>query len=172
MRQRRWLEALKDYDSKMFYHPAKANIVADALSRKYWEHETDPEEVVGQLSQQFAIVQIDEVMTGGPPIMAAFVVEPMRVDRIRMEPEDDLELRDLRNKARQGETYGFYLTAGGTLKTSSGKTVIPSDAELRRDILDEAHQKRYTVHQTITRCIKIWRRNFGGAAWRRILQSM
>jgi len=156
MRQRRWLEALKDYDSKMFYHPAKANIVADALSRKYWEHETDPEEVVGQLSQQFAIVQIDEVMTGGPPIMAAFVVEPMRVDRIRMEPE----------------TYGFYLTAGGTLKTSSGKTVIPSDAELRRDILDEAHQKRYTVHQTITRCIKIWRRNFGGAAWRRILQSM
>jgi hypothetical protein len=91
-------------------------------------------------------VQIDEVMTGGPPIMAAFVVEPMRVDRIRMEPEDDLELRDLRNKARQGETYGFYLTAGGTLKTSSGKTVIPSDAELRRDILDEAHQTQYTVH--------------------------
>jgi hypothetical protein len=34
MRQRRWLEVLKDYDSKMFCHPAKANVVADALSRK------------------------------------------------------------------------------------------------------------------------------------------
>lgn len=32
------------------------------------------------------------------------------------------------------------------LKTSSGRTVIPNDAELRKDILDDAHQTRYTVH--------------------------
>lgn len=64
MRQRRWLEVLKDYDSQMFYHPAKANVVVDTLSRKYREDEADPEEIVSQLSQQFAVVQIDEVMTG------------------------------------------------------------------------------------------------------------
>ncbi|MCI40267.1 hypothetical protein A2U01_0061500, partial [Trifolium medium] len=34
MRQRRWLEFLKDYDFKLSYHPRKANMVADALSRK------------------------------------------------------------------------------------------------------------------------------------------
>jgi hypothetical protein len=44
------------------------------------------------LSQQFAVVQIDEVMIGGPPIMAALVVESMSDDRIRMAQEDDLEL--------------------------------------------------------------------------------
>ena len=35
MRQRRWLELLKDYDCEILYHPGKANVVADALSRKY-----------------------------------------------------------------------------------------------------------------------------------------
>jgi len=34
MRQRRWLELLKDYDCNIMYHPEKANKVADALSRK------------------------------------------------------------------------------------------------------------------------------------------
>jgi hypothetical protein len=34
MRQRRWLELIKDYDLEVHYHPRKANVVADALSRK------------------------------------------------------------------------------------------------------------------------------------------
>ena len=34
LRQRRWLELLKDYDMTILYHPGKANVVAGALSRK------------------------------------------------------------------------------------------------------------------------------------------
>ena len=34
MRQRRWMEFLEDYDFTLHYHPDKANVVADALSRK------------------------------------------------------------------------------------------------------------------------------------------
>ncbi|GKE52152.1 putative reverse transcriptase domain-containing protein, partial [Tanacetum coccineum] len=34
MRQRRWLELLSDYDCEICYHPRKANLVTDALSRK------------------------------------------------------------------------------------------------------------------------------------------
>ncbi|KAH0670724.1 hypothetical protein KY285_025700 [Solanum tuberosum] len=35
LRQRSWLELLKDYDMSVLYHPGKANVVADALSRLY-----------------------------------------------------------------------------------------------------------------------------------------
>jgi hypothetical protein len=34
LRKRRWLELIKDYNLEIDYHPGKANVVADALSRK------------------------------------------------------------------------------------------------------------------------------------------
>ena len=36
MRQRRWMEFLQDYDFTLHYHPDKANVVANAISRKSW----------------------------------------------------------------------------------------------------------------------------------------
>jgi hypothetical protein len=39
LRQRRWLELIKDYDLNIHYHPGKANVVADALNHKhYWNN--------------------------------------------------------------------------------------------------------------------------------------
>ena len=37
LRQRRWIELLKDYDCTIEYHPGKANVVTDALSQKMVE---------------------------------------------------------------------------------------------------------------------------------------
>ena len=42
MRQRRWLELIKDYNFEVHYHPRKANVVADALSRKSYQVEEIP----------------------------------------------------------------------------------------------------------------------------------
>ena len=41
MRQRRWLELIKDYNLEVHYHPGKANVVANALSRK--SHQVEEE---------------------------------------------------------------------------------------------------------------------------------
>nr|CAH66252.1 OSIGBa0139I12.1 [Oryza sativa] len=45
MRQRRWLELIKDYDMELHYHPGKANVVADALSRKSYCNMSDNKEL-------------------------------------------------------------------------------------------------------------------------------
>ena len=42
MRQRRWLELIKDYNLEVHYHPGKANVVADALSQKSHQAEETP----------------------------------------------------------------------------------------------------------------------------------
>ncbi|WMV13690.1 hypothetical protein MTR67_007075 [Solanum verrucosum] len=56
LRQRRWLDFLKDYDMGMYYHPGKANVVADALSRKSMgsvEHEVMRYSKKGKLSPRY-----------------------------------------------------------------------------------------------------------------------
>ena len=40
LRQRRWLELIKDYDLEIYYHLGKANVVVDALSRKSYVNAT------------------------------------------------------------------------------------------------------------------------------------
>jgi hypothetical protein len=45
-------------------------------------------------------------------------------------------------KASQGKAPGFHFTEDDLLRTGDAKTVIPNDAELRRDILNEAHKTR------------------------------
>ena len=58
MRQRRWMEFLKDYDFTLHYHPGKANVVADALSRKSLASIASREwrmlETVGQFGIQYS----------------------------------------------------------------------------------------------------------------------
>ncbi|KAK9166335.1 hypothetical protein Scep_001526 [Stephania cephalantha] len=53
MRQRRWLELLKDYDFSIEYQPGKANVVADALSKRG----SDSETVVCQMMYEYGLLE-------------------------------------------------------------------------------------------------------------------
>ena len=53
MRQRRWLELIKDYDLEVHYHPGKANVVANALSRKSYANEVQVTSMSSELCAEF-----------------------------------------------------------------------------------------------------------------------
>jgi hypothetical protein len=160
MRQRRWLELIKDYDSQVFYHPGKANVVADALSRKSRDAEAETATTIDELAQQFSVVQINNTLTGESPTLAALVVQPLTRERIRIAQENDEELRELIAKARNGEASEFQITSEGVLKTKDGRTIVPNHAELRREILNEAHQTQYTIHPRNTKMYQDLKKKF------------
>jgi hypothetical protein len=53
LRQRRWLELMKDYDLEINYHPGKANVVADALSHKSYVSQLVVDSMLFELCEEF-----------------------------------------------------------------------------------------------------------------------
>jgi LEA14-like dessication related protein len=72
------------------------------------------------LTQQFAVVQINNMLTSESPTLAALVVQPLTKERIRLTQENDDELKELTKEARNGETLKFQITFEGVLKTKDG----------------------------------------------------
>jgi hypothetical protein len=64
LRQRRWLELIKDYDLEVHYHPGKANVVADALSRKSHCNHLRMEGMVPELREEIAQLNLHIVLRG------------------------------------------------------------------------------------------------------------
>jgi hypothetical protein len=100
------------------------------------------------------------VLTSESPILAALVVQPLTPTRIKQVQEDDLDLQELIEEAKRGEASGFYIANDGVLKTKDDRTVVPNDADLRREILDETHHTRYTIHPGNTKMYQDLKKNF------------
>ena len=80
LRQRRWLELIKDYDMGIHYHPGKANVVADALSRKAHCNALLLKELQPTILKEFQRLNLGLVEPGS---LAALVVQPTLVDLIK-----------------------------------------------------------------------------------------
>ncbi|KAL8146992.1 hypothetical protein AgCh_004637 [Apium graveolens] len=126
MRQRRWLELIKDYDCSINYHPGKANVVADALSRK---------ERLNMMATPKELSE--EIKKFGLELCDCGIVEEEEV----MEKEKN---------QLTGEEIGTQRDEQGILRFSS-RIWIPHVPELKNEILQEAHNSRFSIHPGSTK---------------------
>jgi hypothetical protein len=92
MRQRRWLELIKDYDLEVHYHSGKANVVADALSRKRCNYATlEPNNET--LCEEMRKLNLELVEHGN---LHAFSIESPLHERIAMAQLSDEEVQKIK----------------------------------------------------------------------------
>ena len=101
MRQRRWLELIKDYDLTINYTPEKANVVADALSRKVTCNPLMEQGIPNELRREIERSQIE--IWDGPElnsIMAMDIVGEINMDLkasiISQQEEDEFIAEEIR----------------------------------------------------------------------------
>ncbi|KAI3773280.1 hypothetical protein L1987_47805 [Smallanthus sonchifolius] len=120
MRQRLWMEVLNDYDCEICYHEGKANVVADALSKK--EHE--------KLKRVRALrlnLQIDHIT------------------RIKESQQMALKEPNLEKEGLGGMIEQLVKGDDEILRMNK-RIWIPIYVNIREKILEEAHKSKYTMH--------------------------
>ena len=145
MRQCRWMKFLEDYDFTLHYHPGKANVVADALSRKSREalasiasREWRMLEIVGQSRLQYR-----EKAQG---TLGSLVATPSLLSRVIESQGQDAEIVSIRDRVQLGTgDEGWIVNADGSLRYR-GRVVVPQLIDLREEILREFQYSRFAVH--------------------------
>jgi hypothetical protein len=142
MRQRRWLELVKDYDLEIHYHPGKANVVADALRRKSYINMAVAFQMPQELCEEFEQLRLGFLHhTSG----TSFEAEPTLEAEIRQHQKENKKLQEIRELLKIGKAPHFREDDQGTL-WYKGRICVPDVADLRKLILSETHDTAYSIH--------------------------
>ena len=142
LRQRRWLEHIKDYDMKLHYHPGKANVVADALSHKSHVNTLMTGGLPKELAEDLCELCLEIVPRG---YVAALEIQSTLMDKIREAQKTDKEIAEIKERMSKGKAKGFREDEHDTLWFED-RVYVPNNAEIRKLILQEAHDSPYTIH--------------------------
>ncbi|WVZ75690.1 hypothetical protein U9M48_023725 [Paspalum notatum var. saurae] len=155
MRQRRWLELIKDYQLEIHYHPGKANVVADALSRKSYCNLLTGEEMSVELCAEME--QLNELR-----------VKCTLEDQIRQAQEDCPSIAELKVGMEKGLLPDFRTDDRGTIWLKE-RLYVPLDEGIRESILTEAHCTKYSIHPGSTKMYQDLKKLFW---WRRMKRDI
>nr|CAH65959.1 OSIGBa0113D21.4 [Oryza sativa] len=153
----------KNYDMSIHYHPGKANVVADALSRKSYCTALCIEGMCEELQQEFEHLNMGIVEHG---FVAALEARPTLVDQVRAAQVNDPEIAELKKNMRVGKARDFLEDEHGTIWMGE-RLCVPDDKELKDLILTEAHQTQYSIHPGSTKMYQDLKEKFWWVSMRR-----
>ena len=151
LRQRRWIEYLKDYDFQILYHPGKANVVADALSRK---GKVDKGQQLARLWAMSAEVVSINPVERLTRLLANLVIFNELVDRVKLAQMEDEKLNEMLEKTP------YMVVDSNSVIRFRGRLWVPNDDALRWDILEEAHRSRFSIHLGVTKIYQDLKRTY------------
>src|SRR6187401_593777 len=131
LRQRRWLELIKDYDMKLHYHPGKANVVADALSRKSYVNTLTTGGLPQELIDDLRDLRLEIVPRG---FVAAMEIQSTLLGKIREAQKLDKGIAEIKERMNQGKAEEFREDEHGTLWFEQC-IYVPNNTEIRKLIL-------------------------------------
>jgi hypothetical protein len=158
MRQRRWLELIKDYDLEVHYHPGKANVVTDALSRKDHCNHLELEPVSEPLCKEMRRLNLEVVPQG---ILYASTAESNLYDKIVTAQRNDADIQTIRQKLAEGDPkYTCFQEDHQDVVWFVKRLVVPVDPKIKKIILDEAHRSKFSIHPGSTKMYQDLKQNF------------
>jgi hypothetical protein len=142
MRQREWLELIKDYELEIHYHPSKANVLADALSRKSQVNMLATHPMPYELAKEFDRLNLGFLNnTQGVTIE----LEPTLEQDIRKGQKEDEKINEIRQLIIDGKGKDFREDAEGVVWFKD-RLCVPDIKSIRELILKEAHETAYSIH--------------------------
>jgi hypothetical protein len=128
LRQRRWLELIEDYDLTIQYHPRKANVVADALSR------TGVPKAIMSLHSDLDRMGISFCFAGTVQKETQMIIQSAIPERVREAQQHDRLLLEVRKRISAGKSKEFSVDEHGAIRFR-GHLCVPQKADVKMDIL-------------------------------------
>ncbi|XP_056843094.1 uncharacterized protein LOC130495672, partial [Raphanus sativus] len=153
LRQRRWMEFVADYDLDIAYYPGKANLVADALSRRRAEVSAEREAEV--LEGMVRSLNLNTLVSEDEPLGLEVVDQADLLSRIRQAQCLD---ENLQKVARNDKTE--YQTASNGTILVHGRVSVPSDRGLKEEIMRQAHKSKFSVHPGLNKMYRDMKRYY------------
>ena len=152
MRQRRWIELIKDYECTIEYHLGNANVVADALSRRLMSSILHLRAMHLPRFIELRSLGVRLKLTDLGVLLATFHVCPVLIDRIRELQIQDPQIVKFRGEVESGQRGDLSLREDSTLVMGQS-LCVPDVGDVRREIMEEAHSSAYAMHPGVQRCI-------------------